>query len=128
MDKTVIVDIEWKAKNSKDNHWILFGYCNRFLTCAVLQPTLPNGVKVTNISGGNVTLQFSAKNMTDGITELKCLVTYLDSTINTPLVIKIHYSNFTVCKLNHPACFSHVRRILSAERHLSPLRPLIVHH
>jgi len=35
--------------------------------------------------------------MTDDITELKCLVHYTDSTINTPRVVKIHYSNFTVC-------------------------------
>ena len=64
---------------------------------------------MTKISNGTVTLQPSAKAMTDGITELKCVVHYSDSTINTPLsVVKIHYSNFTVCKFGSPSCFSHM--------------------
>ena len=50
--------------------------------------------------------------MTDGITGLKCLVHYSDSTINTPSIVKIHYSNFTVCKLSCPANFSHIYVLL----------------
>ena len=107
-----IKDVEWTAKNSKSNQWIRYAYCNRLLTCIVEQPTLPNGVKVTTISKGNLTLQPSAKTMSDAITELKCVVHYSDSTINTPRVIKIHYGNFTVCKFICPACFSHMYTLL----------------
>lgn len=103
VDKS-IKDVEWRAKNSKSNQWIRTTYCNGFMTCIVEQPMLPNGVKVTNISNGTLTLQPSAKTVTDDIIELKCLVHYTDSTINTPRVVKIHYSNFTVCKFRCPAC------------------------
>ena len=111
MDKT-IKDVDWEAKNSESGQWNRFAYCNRSLTCITEQPTLPNGVKVTKVSKGNLILQPSAKTMTDGITELQCVVHYSDSTINTPLVIKIHYSNFTLCKFSRPACFSHMYKLL----------------
>ena len=112
LDKT-IDDVEWKTKDSKSDRWTRFALCNKLLACKVEQAILPNGVKVMNISNGTVTLQPSAKIMTDGITELKCLVHYSDSTINTPMsVVKIHYSNFTLCKFSCPSCFSHMYALL----------------
>lgn len=97
LDKT-IEDVQWETKDSKSDQWIRFALCNKLLACIVKQAILPNGVKVMNISNGTVTLQPSAKIMTDGITELKCLVHYSDSTTNTPpSIVKIHYSNFTLC-------------------------------
>ena len=107
------MDVEWEAKDSKSSQWNRFAYCNGFLTCMIEQAMLPNGVKVTNISNGTVTLQPSAKTMTDGITELKCVVHYSDSTVNTPQrVVKMHYSNFTVCKFSSPSCFSYMYLLL----------------
>lgn len=111
MDK-VIKDVAWRARNSKSDPWIRYAYCDGSLTCIVEKPMLPNGVKVMNVSKGTLTLRPSAKTTTVGITELRCLVHYSDSTTNSPRVVKIHYSNLTVCKFSCPACFLHMYILL----------------
>ncbi len=93
-----VVDVEWKLRTTKNSSgsWIRFAYCDKFMACMVMKPRLPNGIRVMNISNGNLTLQRSAKNSTNSQAQLKCEVHYKDNSLN----YYVHQINFTACKFH----------------------------
>ena len=101
-------DVEWKVYDAESSQWMTFYYCNKRMACEVMEPILPNGITVENISNGTLTLKASAKNNTNGQSRLLCQVHYGQNSVDHGEV-KI---NFIVCKFRGGYCFPCVKLYL----------------
>ena len=89
-------DVEWKVYDAESSQWIWFSYCIKRMACVVMEPILPNGITVKNISNGTLTFQASAKNNTNGQSRLLCQVHYGQNSVDHDEV----NISFTVCKFS----------------------------
>ncbi|KAL9983642.1 hypothetical protein ACROYT_G005845 [Oculina patagonica] len=113
-----VVDVEWKVRNPNNHQWIRFAYCDKSMACMVMKPRLPNGIKVMNISNGNLTLQRSTKNSTNSQAQLKCEVHHSDNSIN----YHVREINFTVCIKTQEAADVNLTRVL---RNMLPWKQVV---